>query len=72
MKYILQLVEYASKNYNIKYERTIGSWMREWKAHNILYALRIRRSSSQHTDLDEDESLGRRIAYFILSLFYWR
>ena len=72
MRFILQLVKYATANRDIKYKRTMRSWLREWKAHNILYKLNIRRSSSQSTDLSEKESWQRRLAYFILSMFYWK
>ena len=72
MRFVLQLVKYAAANRNIVYKRTMKSWLREWKAHNILYKLNIQRPRSQHTDLNENESVKRRFAYFILSLFYWK
>lgn len=72
MKFILQLVKYTTSNRDIVYKRIMKSWLREWKAHNILYKFNIQRSRSQHTDLSENESMMRRFAYFILSLFYWK
>lgn len=54
------------------YKRSDKSWLREWKAHNLLYRLNCKRSSTKDTDLSEDESMFRRIGYFILSLFYWK
>ena len=72
MKGILKIVQYASFNRGIFYTRKMSSWIREWKAHNILYKMGIKRTSSKDTDLCETESKKRRFIYFILSLFYWK
>lgn len=72
MKNIIRLIRYAAVNCEFNYKRTRRSWLREWKAHNILYSLNIKRKSAINTDLDESESFGRRFVYFVLSLFYWR
>ena len=72
MRFVLQLVKCAAVNRGIVYKRMMKSWLREWKAHNVLYKLNIRRSSTQHTDLYENESGKCCFAYFILSLFYWK
>ena len=37
MRFILTLVECASFNRGIFYSRNQNSWIREWKAHNVLY-----------------------------------
>lgn len=71
------------KNKKLKYEfinillkrhsqfqkRTVKSYYRECKAHNILYKLHFLRSSTRDTDLSINESLIRRIGYFIISIF---
>ena len=72
MKRILMLIRCASFNRGIFYSRNEKSWIREWKAHNILYKLGIKKASTQHTDLSENESVLRKFGYFILSLFYWK
>jgi hypothetical protein len=72
MQYVLQIVRYAASNYDIIYNRTTNSWIQEWQAHNMLYNLNIRRSSTKDVDINEDELKWRKIGYFILSLFYWK
>lgn len=72
MKQILENVFYASVNRGIFYSRSIKSWLKEWKAHNILYKFGLFRSHTKDVDLTEKESKKRRFAYFILSLFYWK
>jgi hypothetical protein len=72
MKRILMLIRYASFNRGIFYSRKEKSWIREWKAHNVLYKLGIKKVSTRHTDLNENESIFRRFGYFILSLFSWK
>lgn len=72
MKRLLRIVRMASFNRGISYARKIESWVREWKAHNILYKFNIKRKSTKNVDLNENENIFRRIGYFILSLFYWK
>lgn len=72
MKRILGLIGIAAFNRNISYSRSQGSFIREWKAHNILYKFNIKRKSTKSVDLNENENIFRRIGYFILSLFYWK
>lgn len=71
MKHILSIVRHASLNRGIFYLRKENSWIREWKAHNILYKLGLFKSHTKDTDLDEKENKKRRFCYFILSLFSW-
>ena len=72
MEKILSIIQCASFNRGIFYSRSQNSWIREWKAHNILYKLGIKKASTQHIDLSENESVLRRFGYFILSLFSWK
>lgn len=51
-------------------KRSIGSFVREWKAHNILYSWGWFKSSTEHADLNTDESPVRRIGYFFITLFF--
>ena len=51
--------------------RSRKSLLREWKAHNVFYALHIARKSAMHTDLEYKQSLFHKISYFLVSLFYW-
>ena len=70
MKTILWIVRNASSNRGIFYTRNSKSWLREWKAHNILYKMGIFKKRTISVDLDENESWFRRVGYFFLSLFY--
>lgn len=72
MKDFLSIILDASLNRGIFYSRKIRSWIREWKAHNLLYRLGIKKDRTGSVDLDECESKLRRFGYFILSLFSWR
>lgn len=51
--------------------RSVNSYVREWKAHNLLYRLGLFKSHTQDVDLDIQETRLRRFCYFILSLFYF-
>jgi hypothetical protein len=52
------------------YTRTKESLLREWKAHSVLYRLGYKKEQTGSADLNQNESRGRRIAYFFLSWFY--
>lgn len=51
-----------------KSKRTIFSWIREWKAHNRLYKLRLFREHTRDCDLEENEKWYRLIIYQILGI----
>lgn len=72
MRFILTLIECASFNRGIFYSRNQSSWIRDWKAHNVLYKLGIKNSKTKHITLNEKKSLLKRFGYFILSLFCWK
>ena len=42
----------------------------EWKAHNLLYWLKIERDRTAHCDLNHN-NIVKRILYFIMSLLYF-
>ena len=50
--------------------RSYKSLIREWKAHNILYKFGLFKERTKDTDLDNKESLFRRIGYFIITLLF--
>lgn len=52
------------------FNRTFKSMEREWAAHNVLYRLNYERERTKDVDLNKSETIGRKIGYFILSLFY--
>ena len=47
-------------------KRSIKSYVREWRAHNRLYALGIFRSRTKDVDLNVNEKWYRRLGYFFL------
>ena len=52
------------------YSRSADSWIREWKAHNLLFKLGIEPARTRDVDLNEDETTIRKVGYFLLSLLY--
>ena len=66
----MSLIREEAKRFNIEYKRTDTSWLREWKAHNMLYKMKVFINRTAHTDLNEKESWFRRLGYWFLSLFY--
>ena len=52
--------------------RSKKSIIREWKAHNVLYGLRVMRKSTAHTDIEANQDAFHRIGYFLLSLLMMR
>ena len=70
MQEAINLIREEAKRFNIFYKRNDKSWVREWKAHNMLYKMGLFKKNTMHTDLDENESWFRRLGYWFLSLFY--
>ena len=51
-----------------KTERSMKSWIKEWKAHNRLYKLGLFKKHTVDCDLEENEKLHRLIIYQILGI----
>lgn len=66
---ILQIIRDEVKEDNIIYSRSIDSWIEEWAAHNVLYAMHIARKRTGSVDLNEDESNFKLFCYKILARF---
>lgn len=49
------------------YPRTDKSWIREWKAHNVLYKFGIYPDRTKDVDLNNNEPPLRKLAYLLLS-----
>lgn len=47
-------------------ERSLNSYVREWRSHNRLYRLHFKVESTKDCDLNVEESLIRRFFYFFL------
>lgn len=71
MRGILECIEYNSLCGDAVRRIPMKTMLREWRAHNLLYALGIARKHTGSVDLNE-EHWWRRIGYFVLSLMYWR
>ena len=66
----LNLIREEAQRFNIQYKRTNASWIRAWKAHNMLYKAGMKQEKTGCVDLNEDESWFKRLGYWFLSLFY--
>ena len=64
------IMELIKKKSNIEYKRSLESWTIEWIAHNRLYKLGLFKKHTKDVDIDENESLFRRICYHIISIDY--
>lgn len=64
----VNIIKSFGKLYGYTYARSNASWIREWKAHNLLYKWNIEPNRTKDVDLDEGETLFRRICYFLLSI----
>ena len=70
MQDILQAIRIAAFEQGYEYKRTNNSWVREWAAHNLLHSWNVAPERTGTVDLNEDESVFRRVGYFFLSLLY--
>ena len=70
MKAILNIIIKRAARRDITYKRAMSSWIREWKAHNLLSDYDYQTARTSSVDLNENESFFRRAGYFFLALFY--
>lgn len=66
---ILSYIREISENDYIVCRRDIKDMIHEWRAHNLLYDLHIKRERTKDVDLD-NEPAWRLFLYKILSFFY--
>jgi hypothetical protein len=52
------------------FNRSKDSMLREWKAHNVLHKWNYEVNRTKSVDLDQKESMWRRICYFFLSMLH--
>lgn len=71
MKAILTLIRLKAKPEDAVCMISLFNQVCEWRAHNLLYALRIARSRTKDVDLNYNPWY-MRLAYFILSALYLR
>lgn len=65
---LTQLPEFQAMR-DAGYTRTTTSMCNEWIAHNVLYKLGIARNRTRDVDLEQSESIFRRICYWVLAKF---
>lgn len=61
----------SSKEFYAIHHRGIIGMINEWRAHNLLYNLHIKRDRTGTVDLNKDQSIWAKIAYAILSFLYF-
>lgn len=68
---ILDKIRKSSKEFYAIHHRGIIGMINEWRAHNLLYNLHIKRDRTGTVDLNKDQSIWAKIAYAILSFLYF-
>lgn len=53
------------------HKRRIFGMVNEWRVHNLLYFLHIKRRRTGTVDLNINQSIWAKIAYTLLSVFYF-
>ena len=53
------------------HKRSIFGMVNEWRVHNLLYFLHIKRRKTGTVDLNVNQSIWVKIAYTLLSVFYF-
>ena len=53
------------------HKRSIFGMVNEWRVHNLLYFLHIKRRKTGTIDLNVNQSIWVKIAYTLLSVFYF-
>lgn len=69
MKYVINSTREKCDESYVIHKRSMYSLVNEWRTHNLLYDLHIKREQTKDVDLD-NETLFRKICYSILSIFY--
>lgn len=78
MKHVISSARTISKNHHKKYKeyaiyvRTMFGMICEWRTHNLLWSLGIKRERTKTVDLELNVKWYYKIGYFILSLCYLR
>lgn len=78
MKHVINSARAISKRHHKKYKeyaiyvRTMFGMICEWRAHNLLHSLDIKRERTKTVDLELNVRWYYKIGYFILSCCYLR
>ena len=68
---ILKKIRNTCDNSYAIHKRSIFDMVNEWRVHNLLYFLHIKRRRTGTVDLNINQSIWAKIAYTLLSVFYF-
>lgn len=63
----IEFIKILIHNFDKFSKRSVMSYYREWKAHNILYKLGVQKERTGIVDLNIDEHWLLRLGYFFIS-----
>ena len=68
---VLKRIRNTCDNSYAIHKRSIFGMVNEWRVHNLLYFLHIKRRRTGTVDLNINQSIWTKIAYTLLSVFYF-
>ena len=68
---VLKKIRNTCDNSYAIHKRSIFGMVNEWRVHNLLYFLHIKRRRTGTVDLNINQSIWAKIAYTLLSVFYF-
>ena len=68
---VLKKIRNTCDNSYAIHKRSIFDMVNEWRVHNLLYFLHIKRRRTGTVDLNINQSIWAKIAYTLLSIFYF-
>ena len=68
---VLKKIRNTCDNSYAIHKRSIFGMVNEWRVHNLLYFLHIKRRRTGTVDLNINQSICAKIAYTLLSVFYF-
>lgn len=68
---VLKKIRNTCDNSYAIHKRSIFGMVNEWRVHNLLYFLHIKRRRTGTVDLNINQSILAKIAYTLLSVFYF-
>ena len=68
---VLKKIRNTCDNSYAIHKRSIFGMVNEWRVHNLLYFLHIKRRRTGTVDLNINQSIWAKIAYILLSVFYF-
>lgn len=68
---VLKKIRNTCDNSYAIHKRSVFGMVNEWRVHNLLYFLHIKRRRTGTVDLNINQSIWAKIAYTLLSVFYF-